>query len=839
MHTNATLSTACLLGSLVLAPAFANPQQHTLPVHAIIDEIRFVGLHSVPEEAAKSLLSFFPGEEFDSTRISCDLRTLNRLGWFQDVFVTAQPVATHDPSADASPLHFLIAFHVKEYPFLTAVEFTGSRILSTQQIEKMLQEKSLSPQVGWPANPVKLHQAAVAIQSELAAVGHPQASVSIRQQSLLRHSAKIQFQIHDGPRLPVLRVEFSGNPEIPDKILRKQMHQVSPGVWLCGLRSKNIYTQEKAEEDRLSLLAYLQDHGFPQAQVGTPQVTLEALSSRTLPWFHRKLETGLALGVPVEAGPFYTFGPTQLSPLLQQQLHSAKKTSRLPPDFTSGRNFSEHAVDSLRRNWELRLHRNVQRQKGKGTYRLRATSSFDPFTRVATVRFDFDSTPPYIVRHVDFAGNQRFPDRYLRRRIGLTEGQPLDDYALEAGLARLTRTGYFEPLKREDIQIKTYERTHTADVIVHLHEKGRQRISFSGGREQFGSTIGIAYTVFNLLGMNEFLSTQVDIGPETFQLAMRLAIEGVLGSRGTLAISVFDTFLRPRFSPAVQGPFERTRSEAANIGWSYAGSDADLLGIDYGLSHTLTQYSVNPLPGSTSGPQITNPQSDTSSHSVGIGWTHYSGEQKIQLIDSASGGILGGSEDLVRSKAEYGQTFPDELFGHHNSWAFRTAISAVGSYKGNLPPYALLYSGEDTVRGFEPGQLGPYETFATISPSGGTAYSAVPAGSDLVAASNLEYRFPLHSGFEGATFFDAGSGLLLPNWLGPERPSLLNSTNGLLHASTGLELRWTLPAVGIPLRINYSFNILGLNRSFLMPDGSFSRVRIPFGAPGWGLGPLF
>jgi len=139
----------------------------------------------------------------------------------------------------------------------------------------------------------------------------------------------------------------------------------------------------------------------------------------------------------------------------------------------------------------------------------------------------------------------------------------------------------------------------------------------------------------------------------------------------------------------------------------------------------------------------------------------------------------------------------------------------------------------------QPGQLGPYETLATISPSGGTAYSVVPAGSDLVAASNLEYRFPLHSGFEGAAFFDAGSGLLLPNWLGPTRPSLLNSTNGLLHASTGLELRWTLPAVGIPLRINYSFNILRLNRSFLMPDGSFSRVHIPLGVLGWGLGPLF
>jgi len=70
-----------------------------------------------------------------------------------------------------------------------------------------------------------------------------------------------------------------------------------------------------------------------------------------------------------------------------------------------------------------------------------------------------------------------------------------------------------------------------------------------------GGTLGLAYTVFNLLGLDEFLSTQIDGGPESLQLAIGLAKEGFLGSRGTLALSVFDTFLRPRLTPGVQGPF--------------------------------------------------------------------------------------------------------------------------------------------------------------------------------------------------------------------------------------------------------------------------------------------
>jgi outer membrane protein insertion porin family len=851
MHRGAPIAVS-LLGLLVIAPAFASPQEsnargairaaasYSLPPNAVIDEIKFVGLHHIAPEAAKSPLSFHSGEEFNSARIAADVRALNRLGWFEDVFVKAEESHRDSETAADGPPHFQLEFHVREYPFLTAVQFSGSRILSQQQIERLLEEKKLSPQLGAPANPVSLKRVAVAIQSELAATGHPEARALIRQEQLSDHRVKAAFQIHDGPLLPVVRVSFSGHPEISDKVLRKQMRQVSPDSWFSGFRNKNVYTQEKGEGDRVNLLTYLENHGFPQARVGTPEVTLvDTFSGRSLHWLHRQPETGLNVGLPVEAGTFYTFGPTKVSVSLRQKLNPAKRGGHpISSDVAPGRPFSAHAVESLRRDWELRLHRSTQRRKGGGDYRLRATPTFDDATRMASVRFDFEPLPPYVVRRIEFRGNQRFPDRYLRRRIGLSEGQPLDEYALEAGLARLARTGYFQPFKKEDVQIETQEAGRLADVIIHLHEKGRQRVSFSGGREQFESTGGIAYTVFNLLGLDEFVSTQIDGGPETLQLAFGVAKEGFLGSRGALALSVFDTFLRPRFATGVHEPFQRTQTESANVGWSYAASDVDAFGINFGLSRSLTEYSVN-HPSSTAGPQITDLRNETSSHSLRIAWTHYAGEQKIQVADSVSGGWLGGDENLVKSKVEYGHIFPDGIFDHHNAWAFRTTVCAAGSYRGDMPLYARFFSGDDFVRGLRPGELGPYETLATVSPSGATKYSAAPAGADLMAASNLEYRFPFWFGVEGAIFFDAGSGLLLPNWLGQTRPSLINSTNSLLHGSTGFELRWTLPAVGVPLRINYSFNILRLNRALFMPDGSVFRVHDRLGALGWGLAPLF
>ncbi len=848
MRTRSLIAVS-LLGLLVVARALASPQAsdpgsaigtyapYRPPPGAVIDEIKFVGLHRITPDAARSRLPFQAGDELDSARIAAALRALNRLGWFEDVFVKAEESHGRSETVGGPP-RFQLEFYVKEYPSLAGAEYSGSKIFSPQQIMKLLEDRKLSPQVGSPANPASLHRVAVTIQSELAAMGHPEARALIVQEKLSSQAVRVGFQIHDGPHLRVVGVSFSGHPEVSDKVLRKQMHAVSPDAWLSGFRNKNVYTQEKGEEDRVNLLTYFQNHGFPQARVGTPQVTLVTdFSSRSLPFVHRRSERGLIVGLPVDAGPFYTFGTTELSPTLRQKLGSTGKGDSTLAEVTPGRPFSELAVQSQQRNWEMRLHRSAQRQKRDGDYRLRAIPAFDAATHTASVKFDCDPTPPVIVRRIVFRGNQRFPDRYLRRRIGLNEGQPLDEYALEAGLARLARTEYFQPFKKEDVQIETHEAERTADVSIQLREKGKQRIAFSGGPGQFGSTLGIAYTVFNLLGMDELLSTQIDGGPESLQLAIGLTKEGFLGSRGALALSVFDAFLRPRFTRGIQAPFQRTETEGVNVGWSYAVSDADGIAINYGRSRSLTEY-VSHHPSAT-GLLTTDLRSDTSSHSLGIGWTHYAGEQKIQVADSVSGGWLGGNENLLRSKLEYGRIFPDDIFDHRNAWAFRTTLSAAGSYKGNMPLYARFFSGDDLVRGLRPGELGPYETLATTSTSGATTYSALPTGANLIAAANLEYRFPLRFGVEGATFFDAGSGLLLPNWLGPMRPALINSTNGLLHGSTGLEIRRTLPALGVPLRINYSFNILRLNRSLFMPDGSVSRLHNRLAALGWGLGPLF
>jgi outer membrane protein assembly factor BamA len=245
------------------------------------------------------------------------------------------------------------------------------------------------------------------------------------------------------------------------------------------------------------------------------------------------------------------------------------------------------------------------------------------------------------------------------------------------------------------------------------------------------------------------------------------------------------------------------------------------------------------LPAGVTGLTVSDAPSETSSHSAGLGWTHDTGDERMTLADSVSGGWLGGSENLVRSKAEYGRVLPDRIFNPTNSWAFRTSFTGAGSYSGAMAFYSRIFAGDDFVRGLRSGDLGPDALVSSVSPAGATKYSASPAGANLVGAANVEYRARLSDSTEATGFFDLGAGTLLMNWLGPVRPTLANSTNGILHASTGIQLQWTVPGIGVPVRVYYAINVLRLDRWLPMPDGSLFHAHDRFSAFGWALGSLF
>jgi outer membrane protein insertion porin family len=832
----------CFSGStFARAPDDGSPAQLEIPAAILstttpfIIEISFQGLRHISPKAVEAQISSRAGSPLDAPKIEKDVRTLARLGWFESIRVEARTSIEFSLQSGGSTESVAIVFYLKEVPFLSKLKYTGSRLLSQKQIEKLLGEKELAPGLGGPADPAALQRVAFAIRSALNELGRPQASVKIQREVVQNAMVSVRFEVSDGPPLRVRRVSFEGNPHFSDTVLRGRMRSTTPGKPFAPLRSKDAYTREAFEEDRQRILSYYQDHGYPEARIGNPQVSrIRELSRRWLPWPRQVTRVGLSLTIPVEAGTFYRFESIKSSSALQQAVAGRGGNPVEIRDAWKGRPYSARAVENLRRSWLTPVQPHSPKDDSVPFRSVEARSAFDSDKHTADITIGFSDSPPYIVQRIEFQGLHKFSDRYLRRRIPLREGDPVNDRALEAGLARLARTGYFKPIRKENIQVQMNDAAQTVKISIRVEEIGQQRASLLGGRGQFGSTLGIAYTLFDLLNREELLSAQFEGGPESLQIMLGLAKEGIFGTRASLAFSVFNNVLRPRFASSAQGPFFTSHNAGINIPWTYAASSTDSLAVSYTLSRATTDYKVL-FPSTATGTTSSDVRTRISSRTLGAGWAHDTGNEHLAFSNSVSGGVLAGGENMLRSFGEYGRLVRDPIFSQDNAWAFRTTFNGAGSYHGEMPFYSRFFSGDEIVRGLRPGELGPY---ALTSRTAGS-YSVAPTGGNLIAGANAEYRIPLSRGTEAAGFFDLGSGWLLPNWLGPRRPLLLPSTNGVLHGSTGIELRWTVPGVNIPFRSYYALSLLRLDHPIRLSDKSIFFARNRFSAFGWGLGSLF
>ncbi|HET7151870.1 MAG TPA: POTRA domain-containing protein, partial [Candidatus Acidoferrum sp.] len=792
----------------------------------------------IPSDAVAVQLSLHSGDRLDARKLRNDIRALGWLGWFESVRVEEVARTPDIYERPDERKHVTLIFYFEEHPILSRVEYSGSRLLSSKQIEKLLSEKKLESRIGEPANPATLKEITIAIRSALNELGHPDASIQVSPHSEKNATLRVRFQIVDGPHLPVRWVRFEGDPGVSEKLLRAQMQNIAPWKPLASLRGKDAYTRAAFEADRRRILTFYADHGYPEARVGDAQTSkFIERSWKHFPFIHSSTQNGLLLSIPVQAGPYYQFESVEPSEAMQQALAKHVKPFRLPvPE--KGSAFSQQAVDNLRRYYSARL-RPLRSKSNLASYpSIEANPIFDPENHSVRLRVNLSDSPPYLVYRIGFQGLHKFSDRFVRRRILLREGHPLDERVLEAGLTKLARTGYFKPIHKENVHIQLDDARHTADIVIRLEEIGQQRASLVGGQSQFGSTLGFAYTVFDLLNHEELLSSKLEGGPESLQMLLGIAKEGVFGTRSSLAFAVFDNVLRPRLTHGVRGPFITSHSMGVSVPWSYAFSQSDSLGINYTLSTTTTDEPLGTPPGLTGLPPL-DLRTRVDSRAIGASWSHDTGSERVLFSDSVSGGALGGQENMVRASGEAARIFRDPFFSSDNAWAFRTTLSAAGSYRGNAPLYSRFFSGDEFVRGLREGDLGPLALTQTTTDSGTTMYSTSPVGANLIPAANAEYRIPLRNGIKAAGFFDLGSGWLLPNWLGPSRPALLAATNGVLHGSTGFELTWMVPDVQVPIHAYYAINVLRFDRILPLPDKSLLRAHNRLGAFGWGLGSLF
>jgi outer membrane protein insertion porin family len=829
----------------LFCPPFVCAQSAALPDSGIVRRIEFRGLRRISPATLRMHVSSREGQPLDSARVTADVRALERLGWFDGISVEAQPLplefasATPPQSLPAHGQSLRLVFFLEERPFLARVEFYGSRVLRQEQITALLVAKDIPLKLAAPANRTELWRVRRLLQEELIELGYPQAEVRVRLLPVPTAAVHAVFELRDGPRVSVARVDFTGNEAFSDRKLRGRMKSVATSATLAALHGKSVYTTARLGDDLDLLESFYRDRGYAEVRFGKPEVKLvEQSVRRWFPWPRRQTRLAYEISIPVTEGVQYRIEGTEIANAPPRTEPVLKLAVR---DLHAGVTYSESRIQQARERISRRSAA-LLRAKDAPRPQVDVQPQFDGETGTVRLTFRIRDNEPPIVRRIEFTGHHRFSDRYYRRRVLLNEGDPFDTEKLERGLAHLARTGFIRPVRPEDLRVRTDAGAQAVDISIHVEEIGRQRISLVGGSTCLGGTAGLVYNVFDFLGVEELITTHVEGGPGSLSALLGIAKESLFGTRASLGLSVFHNVVRPRL---YAGSGRDRLFTSRNSGFGLSGhlplTPRDSLGLTYERSLSST---VLRLPQAIPGVPLDSLRTRSDRRAVGVAWAHESdardsGRERLDATASVSGGWLGGDERLLRSSVEYARLHADPLSRGRNSWAWRSYIGGVSSYRGGaLPLHQRLYAGDQLVRGFRVGELAPYSvTTAQGSPV------ARAAGSNLVAAMNGEYRVPLDASAsrraEAAAFFDLGAGWLLPHWLGASRADLVSGTNGVMRASAGVELRVELPVIRQPLRVHYAVNPLRLARVLLLPGGSPFLAPDRRSAVGWALGSFF
>jgi outer membrane protein insertion porin family len=100
----------------------------------------------------------------------------------------------------------------------------------------------------------------------------------------------------------------------------------------------------------------------------------------------------------------------------------------------------------------------------------------DEQKKVVNLTISIDEDRQFAIRHINFTGNTTTSDDVVRRELLVQEGQIFNSSLLERSLLRLNQTGYFEEIRRDDVQvnISATDPEPLVDINFKVSEKGQK-----------------------------------------------------------------------------------------------------------------------------------------------------------------------------------------------------------------------------------------------------------------------------------------------------------------------------------------------------------------------------
>jgi outer membrane protein insertion porin family len=726
-----------------------------------IEKILVEGNRKVSRETIQFYMKSREGGVYDPQKLKEDFQSLWATGFFENVRI-------EEENGSAGKIVRLV---LVENPLISAVTYKLSKKVKESDITEKLQGSNILLQPFSYYSPAKVRRVKKLITDMLLEKGYNQAEVIIDEKQENGQVA-LTVRAEAGYKTRIAGVVFPGltpgsvSPGFLSRGLKNnQVHAI-----LSAIAGKDVYNREKIAEDLEEVRLRLQQKGYLEAKVGTPEFSMVA--RKTVVGHQQQM---LQLSIPVELGPRYRMGAVTIdgNKVIRtdflQNLIGLKKGK---------------VYDIKKRN---KFIEDVQKFYGGIGYfyaQVVPSENLDPVKRVADLTVHVQENEIVYLGKLEFTGNTFTKDHVIRREWFLREGRRLNINALEDSIKRMKQLGLVTVEKMPEIKPDPQD-PQKINVTAEVKELNRQMINFNVGYSGYeGWFIAAGYSTQNFLGMGESFTLNLQHGTRAKNYQFAFTEPYLFNLPANFGIDVFKT--------TYQYPYMYTRNgEGFNISssarfWTYWGTslvysmeNIEITDVneDYQFTNTYSSYYYQ------EGKRRVSALSPTLYYSTVDSPVFPSSGSKVLATYRYSGGFLGG--DIYMHKLKL------ELVKFQPIWK-RHVLGLHAVYEG-LAPFGgrkvLFYEkyfmgGERSVRGFDIYTIGPRDKNGTVL--GGTKSFLL----------NLEYSIPLTQQFSFVFFYDMG------NSYDAGTPIKLND----VYTSTGLELKVFVPMLNVPFRLIFAYN---------------------------------
>lgn len=471
-----------------------------------VEAVEFRGIRRIPRDSLLARIFTRPGDPYEPEALRRDFHILWNTGYFDDLHVEAEDGQKGK----------IVRFVVVERRVVRTIQYEGVKSASISDILERFQERKVGLSIESRYDPTRVQLATVVLKELLAERGHQYAQIDPQVRQIPPSSVSILFQVDEGPKVKVGKIEFDGNRVLSDRTLRNSMKNLRPLGIPKSFVLENLFAKtfdaRKLEEDQERIRNAYQEQGYFKASVYRNGLTTRDSRVRKLfpiPFVFPKTTKRMDIDLAIEEGAQYRLRNMSFTDASLFRTPDAI----LAPLFKMERG-DIFNVARLRDGLE-----NLKKLYGEfGYIDFVAEPNFqfleDGPNGTVDLNFALDEGKQFFVRRINFSGNTTTRDKVIRRELFVDEGDMFNTRLWDMSILRLNQLGYFEPLKEaEATEIRRDPRNGLVDLTLNVRERGKNTVALHGGVSGFaGSFVGFGYQTSNFLGLGETLSFDAQLG---------------------------------------------------------------------------------------------------------------------------------------------------------------------------------------------------------------------------------------------------------------------------------------------------------------------------------------